>query len=258
MTKINHTKLVMAIMAQDRRDAKKKWYNIHALPQMLKAAQGVEDEQGFMDSFTPTRQNHSMAKKLGLKLDVKSGRWVMTEQMNEAVDGTKLIELLIMALQEGDTVRFNDCVNKLLSFKVSECLSDQRQLLASEMFEEAAPSKAEAQKQIDALQKRRVMTKGNQGFLIQQRIDALKKQAGIKEVVDLVRNANTDGNLEPEDNDLDPDEEGLANSHLTQTGGMDDQSRNFEEGSESDGRDTFRERAKPKSKKSSSSGQVGY
>jgi len=308
MTKINHTKLVMAIMAQDRRDAKKKWYNIHALPQMLKAAQGVEDEQGFMDSFTPTRQNHSMAKKLGLKLDVKSGRWVMTEQMNEAVDGTKLIELLIMALQEGDTVRFNDCVNRLLSYKVSECLSDQRVLLASEMFEEATPSKAEAQKQIDALQKRRVMTKGNQGFLIQQRIDALKKAAGIKEFVDLVKNANTDGNLEPEDDAAEPEDQGLPNNHLTQTGGMDDQSRNFdegraqaevfdtnrrelktlvrkmetakspaiekqiqaridalkkrlgikEEGSESDGRDTFRERAKPKSKKSSSSGQVGY
>ncbi len=169
MTKINHAKLVMAIMAQDRRDAKKKWYNIHALPQMLKAAQGVEDEQGFMDSFTPTRQNHSMAKKLGLKLDVKSGRWVMTEQMNEAVDGTKLIELLIMALQEGDTVRFNDCVNKMLAYKVSECLADQRQLLASEMFEEA----------------------------------------GIKEVVDLVRNANVDSKLVPDDNSPEPEEEGV-------------------------------------------------
>ena len=241
-----------------------KWYNTYALPQMLKAAQGGEDEQGFMDSFTPTRQNHSMAKKLGLKLDVKSGRWVMTEQvMNEAVDGNKLIELLLLALQEGDTVRFNDYANKLLSYKVSECLSDQRVLLAGEMFEGA-------------------------------------------EV--LVKNANTDGNLEPEDDAAEPEDQGLPNNHLTQTGGMDDQSRNFdegraqaevfdtnrrelkalvrkietakspaiekqiqaridalkkrlgikEEGSESDGLDTFRERAKPKSKKSSSSGQVGY
>ncbi len=263
MTKINHTKLVMAITTQDRRDSKKKWYNIYALPQMLKAAEGVEDEQGFMDSFTPTRQNHGIAKKLGLKLDVQRGRWVMTEQMNEAaVNGTKLIELLVMALQEGDTVGFNEYVNKLLSYKVSECLADQRELLACAMFEEAAPSKAEAQKQIDALEKRRVTTMGRtKRFRIQQRIDALKKQAGIKEFVDLVKNANTDGKLEPEDNAPEPEDEGLANNHLTRTASMDDQSRNFEEGSEcesDDDHDTFRERAKPKSKKSSSSGQVGY
>lgn len=213
MTKINQAKLIQQIVQQDRRDSKKKWYNIHALPIMLKAAEKVTDTESFMDRFTPTRSNNSMARKLGLGLDVKSGRWVMTEQINEAaVDGTKLIELLIMALQEGDTVRFNECVNKLLSYKVSECLSDQRQLLACEMFE----------------------------------------------VADLVRNANTDRKLEPDDNDLEPDEEGLSNNHLTQTASMDDQSRNFEEGSESDGHDTFRERAKPKSKKSSSSGQVGY
>ncbi len=261
MTKINHTKLVMAITTQDRRDSKKKWYNIYALPQMLKAAQGVEDEQGFMDSFTPTRQNHGIAKKLGLKLDVQRGRWVMTEQaMNEAaVAGTKLIELLILALQEGDTVRFNEYVNKLLSYKVSECLSDQRELLAGEMFAEATLSKAEAQKQIDALQKRRVTTMGHtKRFRIQQRIDAIKKEAGIKEFVDLVKNANTDSKLEPEDSDIAPEEDGLPNNDLTRTAAMDDQARNFEEGSESDGLDTFRERAKPKSKKSSSSGQVGY
>ena len=90
------------------------------------------------------------------------------------------------------------------------------------------------------------------------KVEKIRQKALKKEFVDLVKNANTDGKLEPEDNDLAPEEEGLPNNDLTRTAAMDDQSRNFEEGSESDGLDTFRERAKPKSKKSSSSGQVGY
>ena len=215
MTKINHTKLISLITQQDVRDSKKKYYNIYALPQMLAAAEGVKDEQTFMDAFTPTRSNHNIAKKLGLKLDVQRGRWVMTEGVvNEAVEGRKLIELWVQALQEGDTVRFNEYANKLLSYKVSESLAKYRELIAGEVF------------------------------------------GAQTEIHDLVKNMNTDGNLEPEDNRPEEEDEGLPNADLATAASQDD---NFKEGSESDdGLDTFRERAKSKSKKSSTGGSVGY
>ena len=220
--KINKTKLAMEITSQDRRDSKKKWYNIHALPLMLQASDGVTDTRSFMDAFTPTRENNSIAKKLGLGLDVQRGRWVMKEQViNEALDGAKLIELLIQALQEGDTVRFNEYANKLLSCKVSECLADQRKLLAGQMVEGAV------------------------------------KKAGVKEVHDLVKNMNTDQNLEPEDNAPEPEEQPIPNLDLVKTAAEDDQDRNFEEGSESDRLDTFRERANSKSKSVVQKGRSG-
>lgn len=57
-------------------------------------------------------------------------------RVNEAVEGSKLIELLVQALEEGDTVRFNEYTNQLLSLKVSECLADHKKLIAGQMFGE--------------------------------------------------------------------------------------------------------------------------
>jgi hypothetical protein len=55
-------------------------------------------------------------------------------QVNEAVEGSKLIELLMQALEEGDTVRFTELTNQLLAYKVSECLADRRKLIAEQIF----------------------------------------------------------------------------------------------------------------------------
>ena len=57
-------------------------------------------------------------------------------QVNEAIDGKKLIELLMQALDEGDSVRITKYVNQMLSQKVSECLQDRRVLISEELFTE--------------------------------------------------------------------------------------------------------------------------
>lgn len=53
-----------------------------------------------------------------------------------AVEGSKLIDLLMQALEEGDTVRFAELTNKLLAYKVSECLAHHRKLISETMFTE--------------------------------------------------------------------------------------------------------------------------
>ncbi len=143
------------------------------------------------------------------------------QQVNEAVEGSKLIELLMQALEEGDTVRFNECANKVISYKVSECLAKHRELLAGQMIEG-------------------------------------KQLAGVKEVHDLVKAINTDQNLEPALSDTPEEDELIPNVDLAATEVEDEQNKDFEEGNESKRLETFRERAKSKSKKSGSSGSVGY
>lgn len=112
-----------------------------------------------------------------------------------AVDGSKLIELLMQALEEGDTVRFTDAVNRLLSYKVSESLADRRKLIAEQMF---------------------------------------------SEVHNLVKTSNLD--RDAEDDSADAEDELLPNADLADTPSKDDEMRNFEEGSESERLDTFRQR----------------
>lgn len=81
MTRIQ---LVNEITEQDIRDSRKKSYNRYALGIMLNAANecieeieaGENAESSFSDHFTPTRENHGIAKRLGLKLDVQNGRWI--------------------------------------------------------------------------------------------------------------------------------------------------------------------------------------
>ena len=118
---------------------------------MLDAAKKVKDTKSFANAFTPTSGNNSIARKLKLGLNVVRGQWVLEDgkhnprlnrmkestmtQVNEAaVEGSKLIELLMQALEEGDTVRFTELTNQLLAYKVSECLGERRKLIAEQIF----------------------------------------------------------------------------------------------------------------------------
>lgn len=110
-----------------------------------------------------------------------------------AVEGSKFIELLMQALEEGDTVRFTDCLNKLLSYKVSESLAHHRKLIAQHMFKE--------------------------------------------DLVDLVKTSNL--NRDKDDDAAAEEDELLPNIDLAARASADDETRNFEEGSESERLDTF-------------------
>ncbi len=152
--KIKQADLTREITAQDRKDSRKKFHNIHALRLMLDAAKDVKDTSSFANSFTPTRGNNAIARKLKLGLDVVRGQWVLKDdgkhnpglnritrestmtQVNEAVSGAKLIELLVQALQEGDAVRVTEYVNQMLSQKVSSALGEQRKMIAERLFNE--------------------------------------------------------------------------------------------------------------------------
>jgi hypothetical protein len=71
-----HTKLVNELTALDRREAKGKAHNPWALGHYLSAAKGVTDSASFARAFIPTRGMHTVAKRLGLGLDVERGNWV--------------------------------------------------------------------------------------------------------------------------------------------------------------------------------------
>ncbi len=209
MTKINQADLKRDIEAQNRKDSRKKFFNVNALRISLDAAKSVKDTESFAKTFTPSRGNNAIARKLKLGLDVKRGRWVLDGEdrsdlnrltrestmtkVNEAVNGKKLIELLMQALDEGDTVLFSQYVNQMLSQKVSECLQDQRVMIAEQLFTEDL--------------------------------------ADLVKVSNLNRNKDSDS-PEPED-ELLPNME-LATDELTKD-------ETFDEGSEPDGLDTFRE-----------------
>lgn len=113
-------------------------------------------------------------------------------QVNEVLDGKKLIELLMQALEEGDALKVSEYTNQMLSQKVSECLQDQRVLIAEQLFTE--------------------------------------------DLADLVKVSNLNRN---KDTDLpNPEDELLPGMELAQDGEADDDT--FDEGSESEGLDTFR------------------
>ena len=72
-------RLAAAVTAQCRRASGKRGYNPHALGLMLGAAHeceaavvaGADPARAFAEHFTPTRENHAMARKLELTLDVQ-------------------------------------------------------------------------------------------------------------------------------------------------------------------------------------------
>ncbi len=76
--------LAHELTTQDRRESTTRGYNPHALGIVLGAAQDVVDAvakgaspiDAFADAFCATRGMHSVARRLGLALDVKAGRWV--------------------------------------------------------------------------------------------------------------------------------------------------------------------------------------
>jgi hypothetical protein len=87
----DHQRLVSELTrmddAQQVRDRKKGYRtNPYALALMFQAAQEVEQEvaagrpfaEAFADHFTPTRGMHTIAKRLGLPLDVVRGQWAST------------------------------------------------------------------------------------------------------------------------------------------------------------------------------------
>lgn len=80
-------KLAHLVTEQDRAASKRRGYNPYALGIMLGAAHeceaavtaGERPEVAFAEHFTPTRENHTMARKLGLLLDVQHGQWIPTQ-----------------------------------------------------------------------------------------------------------------------------------------------------------------------------------
>jgi hypothetical protein len=83
-----HTRLVSELTRLDERESaaerKRGISNIYRLGIYLGAAQECSDEidagtppsVAFTNHFTPTRSNHTIARRLNLGLDVQRGRWV--------------------------------------------------------------------------------------------------------------------------------------------------------------------------------------
>ncbi len=62
--------------------------NVYRLGHLLRAVEqtcediaeeGITAELAFADNFTPSRENHAVARKLGLALDVQRGHWVAVD-----------------------------------------------------------------------------------------------------------------------------------------------------------------------------------
>jgi hypothetical protein len=94
-TKYERDALGSAITAQDTKDSGKRGFNPYALPQMLAAADRVEEavkggldpSRAFAAEFNPTRGNHGIARKLGLHLTVERGQWVVRPEAGPAPKG---------------------------------------------------------------------------------------------------------------------------------------------------------------------------
>jgi len=261
MAKVKQADLKKEIEAQDRKDSRKKFFNVNALRLMLDAAKEVKDTKSFANAFTPTRGNNAIARKLKLGLDVVRGQWVLEDgkhnprlnrmkesimtQVNEAaVEGSKLIELLMQALEEGDTVRFTELTNQLLAYKVSECLGERRKLIAEQIFVEGKAAQVEAEfrdvvRQLDKL--KGVKSSGKKK--LENRLLALDKKKALsrlglgEDIADLVKTSNLDRDA---DSDApNPEDELLPNAELAATPSEDDEMA-VGEGREPDRLDTFR------------------
>ena len=73
-------RLIHELTELDRRLSKRPGHNQspYALGHYFRAAEGVTDSDSFAAAFTPTREMHGVAKRLGLHLDVSFGRWMHT------------------------------------------------------------------------------------------------------------------------------------------------------------------------------------
>lgn len=163
------------------------------------------------------------------------------------VDGKKLIDLLMQALEEGDTVRFTEITNRLLAYKVSECLGDQRELIAEQLFVEGrAQDEVEAEfrdvvRQLDKLKG----VKSSAKKKLENRLLSLDKKKALarlglgEDLADLVKASNL--NRDDDTDAADPEDEQLPNADLARIAADDDELRNFDEGDESAGLDTFRQ-----------------
>ncbi len=79
LDKLNfHDGLIHLLTELDRRNSKRMDHNPNALGLYFEAAEGVTDAKSFSEAFTPSGPMHTIAKKLGLGLDVHRGRWVLT------------------------------------------------------------------------------------------------------------------------------------------------------------------------------------
>lgn len=69
----------------DREESTKRGWNPYALGQYLAAgddvaaavAGGASKESAFADGFTACRGMHKVARRLGLRLEVQGGRWIL-------------------------------------------------------------------------------------------------------------------------------------------------------------------------------------
>lgn len=76
-------KLISELTQSDMRQSTKKGYNRFALGIYFQAAdscielinKGATQETAFTECFTPCREMHKVAKRLGLRLDVDRGQW---------------------------------------------------------------------------------------------------------------------------------------------------------------------------------------
>ena len=76
-------RLIHELIALDQKQSAKKGYNRFALAIYLQAADscaemvdsGITQVTAFTDCFTPCREMHGIAKRLGLALDVDRGQW---------------------------------------------------------------------------------------------------------------------------------------------------------------------------------------
>ncbi len=87
MTMTFHDRVVSEVTQLDAANAHKprSQWNPYFLGIALRTLAEVEDEmpkatdlEVFTATFTPTRETHKIAKKLGLPLDVDRGQWVVT------------------------------------------------------------------------------------------------------------------------------------------------------------------------------------
>ena len=250
MTKVNQADLKREIEAQDRKDSRKKFHNVSALRLMLDAAKKVKDTKSFANAFTPTSGNNSIARKLKLGLNVVRGQWVLEDgkhnpglnrmkesimrQVNEALDGKELIELLMQALEEGDAVRVTEYVNLMLSNKVTAALGDQRKLIAESLFDEGIAAPRQTSKQVEAefrdvvrqLDKLKGV-KSSEKKKLENRLLALDKKKALarlglgEDLADLVKTSNLNRNDETDSPE--PEDELLPNAELADLGADEDE-----------------------------------
>jgi hypothetical protein len=82
-----HDKLISELTKMDIRNSKFNHYNPYALAQYFKAAENVVDAKTFLEAFIPSREMHSIAKRLGLNLEVEKGEWILESEYIHPLTG---------------------------------------------------------------------------------------------------------------------------------------------------------------------------